>query len=137
MRLGELLLRSGAITATQLDAALAEQKKSGGRLGTNLVTSGFIDPDTLARTLGRQHRVPAVLMKHLQQADFSITSLFPASIAERYGAIPVGFTTDRARHLVVAMMDPSRSVADEISMRIGRPVEIGVAPELQILRCLE
>jgi hypothetical protein len=54
--LGERLVKSGAITKTQLRQALAEQKKApqGARLGSILLTQGHIDRQTLERAVREQ-----------------------------------------------------------------------------------
>ncbi len=53
--LGERLLKSGAITADQLKAALAAQEKAGGeRIGTILLQSGAIDRSTLEHAVREQ-----------------------------------------------------------------------------------
>ncbi len=53
-KLGDLLLDRRLITAVQLEAALARQKESGGRLGEVLVGMGVITADDLQVTLSHQ-----------------------------------------------------------------------------------
>ena len=57
-RLGELLIEAGVLDPTQLQAALAEQKKWGGKLGRTLVEMGFVDEDSMVRALSRQLKLP-------------------------------------------------------------------------------
>jgi len=53
--IGEMLIDGGAITESQLEEALEEQKKSDGqRLGIILVKMGAIDQKILATYLARQ-----------------------------------------------------------------------------------
>src|SRR3970040_728675 len=52
LRLGEVLLRSGAITAHQLAQALKEQQQSQRPLGEILVRLGFVTDDTMRQALG-------------------------------------------------------------------------------------
>ena len=54
LRIGELLIQAGLITASQLQSALTAQRIFGGRLGTNLVEHGFVSEVDLARVLARQ-----------------------------------------------------------------------------------
>ena len=58
--LGELLLKAGVITEQQLRAALTEQKKWGGKLGSLLVDLNFLDEDTLVKALSKQLNLPRV-----------------------------------------------------------------------------
>src|ERR1035438_8467543 len=50
-RLGEQLIGSRLITQEELDAALADQEKSGGRLGEVLVRQGVLTEQALAHAL--------------------------------------------------------------------------------------
>ena len=52
IRLGDLLIRAGVVNDGQLNAALAEQKQWGGRLGTILVRMGALSEDLLGQHLG-------------------------------------------------------------------------------------
>jgi hypothetical protein len=55
MRLGDLLVRAGLVTADAVDKALDNQALCGGRLGDHLVAAGVIDRSTLDNFL---HRMP-------------------------------------------------------------------------------
>lgn len=55
--LGELLVRERLITAEQLNAALAQQREGGGRLGDALVALGYMSAEDLDRIF---HTVPPV-----------------------------------------------------------------------------
>jgi cellulose synthase/poly-beta-1,6-N-acetylglucosamine synthase-like glycosyltransferase len=58
--LGSILMRKGLIREHELDAALAIQKKEGGRIGTILIGQGFIGPQPLAQALSEHHGIPFV-----------------------------------------------------------------------------
>src|SRR2546430_1396753 len=55
--LGELLVEKGLLTSSELEAALAEQKRSGRLIGEILVESGSLSAFSLARVLTEQHGV--------------------------------------------------------------------------------
>lgn len=61
MRLGELLVGQGLISAEDLEAALLRQKQQGGRLGTHLVAMGMLTIDKLLTALRGQQEVEATL----------------------------------------------------------------------------
>jgi len=61
MRLGDLLLGQGLVTAEDIEAALQRQKQQGGRLGTHLVAMGAITVDKLVMALRGQQEVGATL----------------------------------------------------------------------------
>jgi hypothetical protein len=55
--LGELLVENGVLTPTELETALAEQRRTGRLLGEILVESGYISAFSLGRALAGQHGV--------------------------------------------------------------------------------
>src|SRR3954466_10320622 len=93
MRLGELLVKDGLVSAAAVDEALESQVVHGGRLGTNLVELGLLEEKELARCLGKLHGLP-----------FASGEMSPDPRAME--SLPVGFCDD---HDVVPMrMDPTR-----------------------------
>ena len=64
VRLGEILLQQGLLTAEQLQQALDEQRKSGRKLGRVFVEKGFVSEDQISTALARQLQVPFVNLKH-------------------------------------------------------------------------
>ncbi len=60
LRLGDLFVREGLIDAQQLQAALADAKEGGTRIGYSLVKLGFVGENELTRMLSKQYRLPAV-----------------------------------------------------------------------------
>src|SRR5712692_11379061 len=137
-RLGDILIDDKLITPFQRDEALRQQKLHGGRIGTNLVELGAIDLDTLARALARQKGVPAALQKHFDSIHGEAVGLVPARLAEKLGAIPLGFTARSPRTIAVAFLDPTRPGAiDEIQSASNSVVYPVIAPELRIVLYLE
>ena len=55
--LGELLLAARRITSAQLDAALAEQRAAGGRLGALMIAKGWVSAREIALLLTLQERL--------------------------------------------------------------------------------
>jgi hypothetical protein len=139
MRLGELLIDAGAITAVELEAALRAQVMWGARLGTALVELGSIDLDSLSNALGFQYRVPAALASHFDRADRALQLLLSPNLAERFECVPLVRVGKRA--VVVAAVAPldARAIAiisDELGVEPDRII-LAVAPELRIRYTLE
>jgi hypothetical protein len=63
-RVGDVLVEDGAITQSQLDRALAEQRSTSRRLGELLVEQGVINSATLVRALGRVLGVRGCQLRH-------------------------------------------------------------------------
>jgi len=132
--LGALLIDEGLLTDAQLDAALAEQTRSGKPLGRLLIESGTISEAELVRTLARQVGLEFVDLND-RAVDGSVAALVSESLARRYQAIPIGWEDGR---LVVAMADPSNVFAvDDIRAIAGAEVRTVVATASQINETIE
>jgi type IV pilus assembly protein PilB len=133
-RIGELLLREKLITEEQLEQAIEEQRKSGGRLGYNLVNLGYIKENDLTTFLSKQYGIPTVDMTS-QEIDHEVCKLIPEDVAKKYQVLPISRTGST---MVVAMADPSNIFAiDDIKFLTGYNVESVVAPEASIVSAIE
>ncbi|GFO62103.1 general secretion pathway protein GspE [Geomonas paludis] len=134
-RLGEMLMKIGALSASQLEQVLNAQTIYGGRLGTNLVEMGLVEEDQLARVLSEQLAVPCVDHDLLAAIPQSVLELLPLELVERYRVLPVALDGKR---LVLAMSDPSDFKAiDEIGFITGLVIIPRVCSELRLTIALE
>jgi hypothetical protein len=134
-KIGELLVKEGAITRKQLEEALKCQVIFGGRLGTNLVEMGFIDEQTLVENLSKQLEVPFVTVEQLMSVPAEVINLIPRELAEEYKIIPLSLDKKR---LTVAIWDPSDLAAiDAVSFITGYIIRPLVCSELRLLLALE
>jgi len=133
-KLGELLVRDNLITPAQLQQALEEQKKHGGRLGANLTRLGFIEAEALADFLSKQYGVASANLAEFE-IDLEVIKLVPEEQARKHLLIPI----NRAgATLVVAMSDPSNMFAvSDIEFLTGYKVEVVVAPENSIKEAID
>lgn len=133
-KLGELLVRENLITPAQLQQALEEQKKRGGRLGANLTKMGFIQEEELADFLSKQFGVPSINLSEFE-IELEVVKLVPEEQARKHMLIPI----NRAgATLVVAMADPSNMFAiSDIEFLTGYKVEVVVAPENAITDAID
>ena len=102
IRIGDLLVASGDITAEELEIALAEQKKTGLKLGKILVEHGFVEEDRLLRFLSEQLGVPFFELKDFV-FDAELVARLPETYARRYRAAVL---EERDGELIVGMVDP-------------------------------
>lgn len=138
MRIGELLIKDGAITSSQLEAALRMQRQYGGRLASTLVDLGYLDIDVAARALGRLLGVPAALKKHFDAVESRAIERVSRKAAEAYACIPLGFSLKQSKTIVVAFADPKRfDAVQEVQLVVGMRVLAAVAPEVRIERALQ
>src|SRR5574342_1122354 len=133
-RLGELLVRENLISLQQLQKAQAEQRKTGGRIGSLLVKQGSIAEAELTNFLSKQYGVPAIGLKDFE-IDEEVIRLIPRATAEKHQVVPV----NRAgSSLIIAMGDTSHIFAiDDIKFLTGYNVEVVVASEQAIREAIE
>ncbi len=123
IRIGDLLVEAGAITAEQLQEALAKQKEEGGMLGNIIMDMGFISRELLITVLTTQMGIDYCEIRTVQIED-SVLNLVPKELVQKYKAMPIGFAEDNANVLQVAMADPMDLMAvDDISIASGLQVE--------------
>jgi type IV pilus assembly protein PilB len=132
--LGEMLVSGGMIKEEQLNRALEEQKKRGGKLGEVLVDLGFISEHNIATFLGRQLHIPFIEIDK-QLVDVESVRLIPADMARRLMAIPL-YRDKEA--LVVAMADPLNIFGlDDIRKAAGREIHQVVATRTDIQKAID
>jgi type IV pilus assembly protein PilB len=133
-QIGELLLKESLITAEQLESALKHQNSHGGRLGSVLISLGFVEDDDITSVLSRQYGVPSINLAYFE-IDPSVIKLIPIETAQKYMIVPlsrVGST------LTIAMADPTNVFAmDDIKFMTGFNIEPVVATETSIGEALE
>ncbi len=101
-RIGEILIEAGALRQGQLQAALAEQRRSGGKLGQILLERGSITPEDLARALAAQKGLPFLEAGSLQPEE-EVLGLVDAATARAFGVLPLRI---EGEDLLLAVADP-------------------------------
>ena len=135
LRFGEILVRAGLLDETHLKAALAEQKKWGGRLGRVLVEMGFVDEPTVVAALSKHLNIPAVDLE-ASPPPMESAQLLPVQDCERYGVFPLQASADRKR-LRLATSDPTNQEAfQQIEFRTGMKIDPVVASGTDIDRAV-
>jgi type IV pilus assembly protein PilB len=125
-RMGAVLVQAGKISQKQLEAALAAQRESGGRLDSKLVGLGYLKDHELVDFLSKHFGVPAVDLSQIK-IDPVVMKIIPAELARKYTVLPI---SKAAARLTVAMTDPTNVFAlDDIKFMTGYTVEPVVASE--------
>src|SRR5690349_5394671 len=133
-RLGDLLVREKIINPQQLEQALREQKRSGGRLGTVLVKLGFLSDEEVTNFLSRQYGVPAINLQYFE-LDAAVIKLIPEETARKHHILPLSRV---GASLTIAMVDPTNVFAmDDIKFMTGFNIEPVVASESSILEGID
>jgi MSHA biogenesis protein MshE len=134
IRIGDLLIEHKVISQEQLGAALADQKKSGRKLGKVLIESGYVTEDQLLDFLARQLSIPYIDLKryHLKP---EVVRLIPEVQARRFRALALEDTRDG---LLVGMADPTDIFAyDELARVLRKPLRFAVVRESDLLKAVD
>ena len=133
IRIGDLLVSNGVITEPQLMAALAEQKKTGQKLGYTLIDSGYIDENRLLQFLSQQLQIPLIDLTTFR-VDPQVVQLLPETVARRYRVVVL---ENRDSDVLLGMADPTDLFAyDEASRLLKKRVRQAVVRESDLLRKL-
>ncbi|RJQ54100.1 MAG: type II secretion system protein GspE [Actinobacteria bacterium] len=128
-RLGDILLRSGLVTESQLEQALEVQSAGGGRLGKILAERGVISEEQLAETLAVQKKLDLVDLTEYD-IEKEVARLIPSQVAVRYQVLPLAV---RDGNLVVAMANPlDVEAVDTLRVMTGYDVQPVVATESDV-----
>jgi type IV pilus assembly protein PilB len=98
-----MLIAKGIISDEQLEEALREQQVTAERLGTILVTRGYVDEVDLVRTLAEHFGLEFIDLEE-RPIDPSAVQLVKESFARYHQLLPIGYEDDR---LLVAMVNPT------------------------------
>jgi len=135
MKLGEMLVRDGRLTETQLVAALGYQARDGGRLGTVLVEHGFVDIEALTVYLGLELGIPIATGAMLERAKRAAVRLLAPAQAFKHKCVPL---VVQDRQLIAAIEDPHDfATLEALTSITGYRVLPRVAPELRIYYYIE
>jgi type IV pilus assembly protein PilB len=117
--LGDALISSGAITASQLEQALADQRVTGALLGETLLALKFITDETLAKALAQEAGVPMASLAG-RSPDVSAVELVPEPFARKHLLAPLALT---GAVLQIAQANPFDVLAlDDLRQLTGRAV---------------
>ena len=134
VRLGDLLVEKKLLSQNNLVAALAEQKKTGDKLGRILIDNGYVDEDAMLEALSTQLHIPYVDLNTFE-LNPALVQLLPETDARRYRAIVLRKTVDG---LMVGMGDPTDIISyDKLVAVLQCPVELAMIKESELLRNID
>lgn len=109
LKIGELLSKSGYITANQFEDAKIVQRKTGKRLSKILYENGAIEQNTIANFLSRMHNYTLVVIKREPPSKEAL-ELLPYETAKQFMAFPLQIVGDT---LQVTMVEPTNVLESE------------------------
>ena len=126
MGIGTILVQRGLITADQLHAAVAEQRRSGERLDQTLIRLGLVNPAHVLEAIGEQFAMPIVDLNTIEVKEDVLRKL-PAKLVFKQRCVPI---EQRNGTLRIATCDPFDLTAfDELRLLTGLSIDLALADE--------
>ena len=130
-----MLVEVGIITEEQLQEALEEQKKSGGRLGQNLMALGYITEEIMSAFVGKQLGIPYVSLSEYENIPPEVVKSVPEDIARHQTLIPI---SREENTLTIAMSDPLNVfTTDDLRVITGCEIKVVISSEAEIKAAIE
>jgi type IV pilus assembly protein PilB len=132
---GDWLIQRECVTEAQLQSALEDQKKNGGRLGQALVRQKALPDNRLTMLLAEYLNFEYVSLADFSTIDKDVARSIPENIAKRFGVLAI---EERGDQVVVAMSDPLNVIAvDTVSVKLKRPTQTVLASESEVQKAIE
>ena len=133
-RLGDILVESGFLNATELAEVLSVQKETGKRLGEVIVESGLMSEFDILRAVSSQYNYPIIDLAGID-VDPKATALLTQKFCEENVVFPIGFDGD---NLVVAIDDPMNiTIEDELQFQTGYQISLMLATHTSIIDAIK
>jgi len=134
IRVGDLLVEKGLISNDQLMSALAEQKRTGQKIGRVLTDLKFVSEDELLKCLADYFQYPYIDLGRYK-LDTSLVRLLSETSARRYRCLLLAEQPDG---FLVGMSDPTDLMAiDDLQRQLKRPVLPAFVSESEVLMLLD
>jgi type IV pilus assembly protein PilB len=120
-----ILTQSQVLKPDQIEKALQIQKEKGGRLGTILVSLGYLREEDFLAALSKSLHIPPINLARLKIDPQIIASTVPEEVARRYGLIPISII---GNNLTVVVSDPLNVFAiDDIRTITGYKIRTAIS----------
>ena len=132
-RIGDLLIERHLASPEQVATALEQQQELGTYLGQLLVDMGVITPFELTQTLAEQFGMPAIDL-NIDPPEPAAAAMVPEDFAREHFAVGLGMEGNRLR---VAIAEPATGLKEKLEQRLGKQVELVLAPHDSIRQVIE
>jgi MSHA biogenesis protein MshE len=134
VRLGEVLLEQKVISDEQLKQALAEQRRTGRKLGRDLTHLGLVREERLHEVLAAHLQIPFLDVRQVTPNPAAVRLLSEVQ-ARRFRALVL---QNEGGKLLVGMADPTDLFAcDELAGRLRKPIQFALVKESDLLKTLD
>src|SRR3989338_3582785 len=136
-KLGEILLKQGLITETQLNQAIETQKGEKGRIGEILVKLGVVREEDIAAALGTQLGIPYYAANSellTPKVDQALEKLVPFEFAKKNCVLPL---SKNMRLLTCTVADPLDLIMlDNLKKITGLELNLVIATRTALLNAI-
>jgi MSHA biogenesis protein MshE len=134
IRIGDLLVQNRIISHDQLMNALAEQKKTGRKLGRTLIDLNYISETDLLNFLSRQLQIPFLdITKYKRKPE--VCKELPENLARRFRVM---LLESGDKDVLLAMADPTDLMGmDEIGRTLKKRIRQAVVRESDLLTAID
>lgn len=134
VRVGDLLMEKGLISEEQLMQALAEQKKTGKKIGRAITDLGYVREDQLLQALSDYFHYPFIELARFKIRT-ELVQLLPETQARRFRSVVLAEEQDG---LLVGMADPMDLMTiDDLQRTLKKPVLPAFVREQELLTVLD
>ncbi|MCJ8345361.1 Flp pilus assembly complex ATPase component TadA [bacterium] len=135
--LGEILIAKGLINEQHLDEALDLQQESMLRIGEELIKMGAVDERDITLALSEQLNIPIFKIEDVEAFPLDIVESLGYSYVEENKVIPVLFDVDE-NTLTIVHHDPLNIfIIDDLEHRTGYKINFFIDTESNINRALK
>ncbi|HSK46537.1 MAG TPA: ATPase, T2SS/T4P/T4SS family [Coriobacteriia bacterium] len=132
-RLGQLLVRAGIISDSQLNDALEVYRATGSPLGRVLVDLGYASQGAILSVMAKQIGIEYIDFSD-RPPEMTAVATVPKDLAERYTLMPVSITDHT---LLVAMADPQNVLAlDDLRIITGFEIKPAISTKDDIVAAI-
>jgi len=132
LRLGEILLKRGALNDDTLGEALATQHEKGGRLGEILLAQKSVSESQLLSAIGEQFDLPVLETIDSRTIADELITVVPINFAKHNKLLPLSRT--ESGEVRVACNDPlAVGPLDDLSILVNAPVILELTPAQVII----
>ncbi|MHB1664415.1 MAG: GspE/PulE family protein [bacterium] len=133
-KLGEILVDSKLLNATQLEYALTEAKKRNMRLGAALVALNILSEDNIINALSQQLNIKKIELSKIA-IDPAVGKILSETLSRQFKMVGINLYENT---LTVVLSDPLNVFAvDALNKSVNYDIEIAVAREHEILRAID
>lgn len=134
IRIGDLLVAQQIITPEQLDNALNEQKKTGHKLGRQLIEMEYVEENKLLTLLSKQLNYPFVELKQFR-FNKEVVQMLPETLSRRYRVVVLRRDSDG---LLLGMSDPTDIFGlDEVHKVLKGNIKPAVVRESELMDIID